>query len=247
MKKVVLLRVGIDSDSGGIQGPLFRIGSFDFVPIPDDSDYKNKRRVNQVIATYGNTLGIHKRRLIEYFPERRQNKYRDHPIHQDPEFDTFTYGDPTRPKAGLRKLEPGDLLVFYAGLEGWGGFKSEPGLYIIGYFEVLKAGRMVDFAKREIQTVFGKNAHVKNERRFKKDKATLVLVKGSKKSRLLKKAVLISEPGKDCKGRPLKVLSKKMQAVFGNFDGKISIQRSPPRWVYPAFVDRAAQFVKRLR
>lgn len=245
--KVVLLRVGIDSDSGGMQGPLFGNGSFEFVPIPVESDYKNRRRGHQTISTYGNTLGNYKRRLIDYFPERRQNKYRDQPIHQDPEFGTCTYGDPTRPKARLRNLGPGDLLVFYAGLEGWGDCKAEPGLYIIGYFEVLKAGRVEKFAKREIQTVFGKNAHVKDERRFTKDKATLVLVKGSKKSRLLKKAVLISETGSNCKGQPLKILSKKMQSVFGHFNGHVSIQRSPPRWVYPAFVDRAAQFVRRLR
>jgi len=247
MKKVVLLRVGIDSGSGEMQGPLFSNGSFEFVPIPDESDNKNKQRGNQAIPTYGNTLGKCKRKLIEYFPERRKKKYRDHPIHQDPEFATCTYGDPTRLKAGLRNLEPGDLLVFYAGLQGWGNFKSDPGLYIIGYFEVLNAGKVENFPKREIRTVFGKNAHVRDERRFKKDKATLVLVKGSKKSRLLKKAVLISEIGRDCKGAPLKILSKKMQAVFGDFDGHLSIQRSPPRWVYPAFVDRAAQFVRRLR
>ncbi len=247
MQKVVLLRVGIDSGSGGMQGPLFSNGSFEFVPIPDESDHKNTRRGNQAIPTYGNTLGKYKRKLIEYFPERRQNKYRDHPIHHDPEFDSFTYGDPTPPKAGLRNLESGDLLVFYAGLQGWGNYKCEPGLYIIGYFEVLIAGRVKDFTQREIRTIFGKNAHVRDERRFKKDKATLILVKGSKKSRLLKKAVLISEVGRDCKGRPLKILSKKMQSVFGGFDGHLSIQRSPPRWVYPAFVDRAAQFVWRLR
>jgi len=31
-----------------------------------------------------------------------------------PEFETFTYGDPTSPKAGLRRLQPGDVLAFYA-------------------------------------------------------------------------------------------------------------------------------------
>jgi hypothetical protein len=34
--QVVLLRVGIDSGCGGIQGPLFEDGSFDFVCIPDN-------------------------------------------------------------------------------------------------------------------------------------------------------------------------------------------------------------------
>ena len=35
MTKAVLLRVGIDSGSGGIQGPLFNDGSFEYICIPD--------------------------------------------------------------------------------------------------------------------------------------------------------------------------------------------------------------------
>ena len=45
----------------------------------------------------------------------------------------------TRPKAGLRLLNPGDLLPFHCGLEGW-NFKVEARLSLIGYFEVLSAG-----------------------------------------------------------------------------------------------------------
>ena len=45
--KMVLLRVGIDSGCGGIQGPLFANGSFELVPIPDTHCVG--------AATYGNT------------------------------------------------------------------------------------------------------------------------------------------------------------------------------------------------
>jgi hypothetical protein len=31
----------------------------------------------------------------------------------DPEFETFTYGDPPASKPSLQKLKPGDFLVFY--------------------------------------------------------------------------------------------------------------------------------------
>lgn len=48
-KQVVLLRVGIDSGCGGIQGSLFKDGSLDFVCIPN-----NKR---ESINTYGNMVG----------------------------------------------------------------------------------------------------------------------------------------------------------------------------------------------
>jgi hypothetical protein len=37
-----------------------------------------------------------------------------------------------------------------------------------------------------------------------------------------------------------------MQKVFGIFGGHVSIQRSPPRWVEPGFVDRAIWFLKEL-
>jgi hypothetical protein len=41
----------------------------------------------------------------------------------------------------------------------------------------------------------------------------------------------------------LKVLSPEMRRVFGTFDGKVSIQRSPPRWIEPAFVEKSISFV----
>jgi hypothetical protein len=66
-------------------------------------------------------------------------------------------------------------------------------------------------------------------------------------SRLLEKAHRISSVGADRSGKPLKVLSPEMQKVFGDFGGKISIQRSPPRWVDPAFVEKAIKFVKKLK
>jgi len=64
---------------------------------------------------------------------------------------------------------------------------------------------------------------------------------------LLNKAYRISSEGTDRSGNRLKVLSPEMQKVFGDFDGKVSIQRSPPRWVDSAFVESAIKFVKRLK
>lgn len=95
--KVAMLRVGIDTGSGGIHGPLFQDGSFEYIPIPDG------RRDDE--RTYGNTVGRRGAPLVEYFPARRRSAMANQPIHFDPEFATFTYGDPTPPKAGLRRLE----------------------------------------------------------------------------------------------------------------------------------------------
>ena len=109
---VFFLRIGIDTGSGGIHGPLFADGTFEYVPIPDGHAVDER--------TYGNTLGRHGRKLIDYFPASMRNRMADQPMHVDPEFDTFTYGNPTTPKAGLRHLRPGDLLVFYCGLQRMG-------------------------------------------------------------------------------------------------------------------------------
>jgi hypothetical protein len=236
--QVVLLRVGIDSGRGGIQAPLFEDGTFEFIPIDD-----RRRDCEQ---TYGNTRGVHGRMLIEYFPERLRDKLRDQPIHFDPEFKTFTYGDPTLPKRGLLRLKPGSLLVFYAGLESWPE-RRDAGLYIIGFFEIAKVGLATDFSAGELKRHFGRNFHVCHKNVLKRQKSRLVLVKGGRGSRLLKRAVLISAMDKDKSGRPLKVLSPLMRKIFSDFDGHVSIQRSPPRWVGPDFVIKAAKFIRSLK
>ncbi len=232
-----MLRVGIDTGSGGAHGPLFEDGSFEFIPIPDSSGVEPR--------TYGSTVGRKGRKLADYLPERLQDKMRDRSIHADPEFDTFTYGDPTAPKAGLRRLEEGDVLVFYCGLKGW-GFESEPALYLIGYFEVLAAGRAEEFSPAEIEGLFGENFHVRHRGVLERQKDRLVLVKGTAESRLLDKAVPMSALGQDVRGKPLKILSPEMQEVFGSFGGRVSFQRSPTRWVDPAYVVRAVRFVRSL-
>jgi hypothetical protein len=217
-----------------MHGPLFQDGSFDYIPIPDGRADDER--------TYGNTTGLKGLKLVEYFPYRRRSTMGNQAIHFDPEFATFTYGDPTPPKAGLRKLEPGDLLVFYCGLVGR-DFTSEPALYLMGYFEVQTAGKATDWRDREIRRLFKNNFHVRHQRVFDRQKAELVLVRGSERSRLLRQAVRISVTGHDRSGKPLKVLSPEMQQIFGSFDGKISFQRSPTRWVGPGHVAAAAEFI----
>ncbi len=233
--QVVLLRVGIDTGSGGIHGPLFRDNSFEFLWIPD------KYNVEQ--RTYSSVTGRYGRKLIEYFPPRRRPQMERCPVHADPEFDTFTYGDPTQPKAGLRRLQPGDYLAFYCGLQGW-NFESAPALYLIGYFHVQLAGLAASFQEREIKRNFAANAHVRHKKLYYQQKEKLVLVKGSESSHFFRRAVKISEPGLDRAGQPMPILSKRMQTIFGNFDGRVCIKRSPPRWVAPELTKKAVAFLK---
>jgi hypothetical protein len=239
--QVVLLRVGIDTGSGGIHGPLFVDGSFEYIPIPDCFGVTG---VDE--RTYGNIRGKTGRRLVDYFPESRRDKIFNQSVHFDPEFETFTYGDPTPPKARLRQLSEGSLLVFYAGLKGW-DFGCPPALYIIGIFEVARAGLATSFSQAELAGMFKNNFHVMHGEVFEGQKDRLVLVKGNANSRLLKRAVKISTVGTDKNGSPLHRLAPEMQAVFGGFAGNTSIQRSPPRWVAPEFTERAVQFISALR
>jgi hypothetical protein len=242
-RQVVLLRVGIDAGSGGIQGPLFQDGSFDFICIPD------KKRVS--VHTYGNMVGRSGNSLVSYFAEARRKVMAEQHVHVDPEWETFTYGDPTHPKRSLRHLKSGDLLVFYCGLQEWdaeNGWNRDhrPALYLAGYFEVALAGMARAFEKRVLATEFGHNFHVRYPSVFRQQKADLLLVKGGVGSRLFRKAHRISSEGKDRAGKLLKVLSPEMRKVFGDFGGHVSIQRSPPRWVDPAFVERTIGYLKDL-
>jgi len=143
-------------------------------------------------------------------------------------------------------LGEGSLLVFYAGLKGW-DFGCPPALYIIGFFEVARAGLATSFTRTELAGMFQNNFHVMHGAVFEDQKDRLVLVKGNANSRLLKKAFKISSLGADKNGRALHRLAPEIQEVFGAFAGNTSIQRSPPRWVASEFTQRAAQFISALR
>lgn len=244
MTRAVLLRVGIDSGCGGIQSPLFKDGSFEFISIPDNKQVS--------IHQYGTCMGRNGAPYSTYFPLLKQDAIAGQHVHVDPEFQTFTYGDPTIPKRSLQTLEKGDFLIFYCGLQAWDettGWNREkpPGLYIVGYFEVEIAGLADDFSHNTLRTEFRQNFHVRYPAVFKAQRKQLVLVKGGTGSRLLTEAYRISSVGRDRSGKPLKILSPEMQKVFGTFGGRVSIQRSPPRWIDPDFVPKAIKFVTQLR
>src|SRR5262249_22423453 len=121
-----------------------------------------------------------------------------------------------------------------------------PALYLVGFFEVARAGMAGGFDKKLLESQFGKNFHVRYPSVFEEQKDDLVMVKGGPGSRLFRKAYEISVEAKDRANKPLKVLSPDMQKVFGTFGGRIAIQRSPPRWVETGFLDRAIQYVTHL-
>lgn len=190
--KGLLLRVGIDKGFGGCLAPIFNDMSFEYIPIPEIQPTSENK-------VYANMIGINKGiPLVRLVPEKI--KY-SHP-HNDPEFETFTYGDPTKPKRNqLSRLSRRDLLVFYAGLEPK-NFEGKPRLFVIGYFDV---ENIYDFSNDDIQndyeSVFKKlqnNAHSKVYYRLKKELnieysgENLVIVEGNpESSKLFTKALPI--------------------------------------------------------
>jgi len=103
-------------------GPIFDDGSFEYIPIPESWESEEK--------TYRDIIGRKGKSLSEFLP----TAIADCVVHNDPEFLTCTYGDPTSPKRSrLLKLEKNDLLVFYAGLVPYKNVARER-LYIIGIY-----------------------------------------------------------------------------------------------------------------
>jgi hypothetical protein len=217
--KAILLRVGIDKGCGGALSPIFEDSSFEYIPIPEfDPDTHETR-------TYQNTSGRKNMPLSYFLPPKICNDK----MHFDPEFETFTYGDPSSKRKSLLKLNKRDLLIFYAGLTPYKNDKYPNALYIIGYFVVEK---VVDFNelsgkdKLKFCNRYSNNAHIKQKDGLK----NLVIVLGNKKkSKLLDKAILISEPKLNKVGRPYHAVSNEMEKLLGI---KGSIQRSiPPRMI----------------
>ena len=234
---VVLLRVGIDTGCGGIHSPLFSDGSFEFISIPD--------RGGRDERTYGNTVGRSGRPLVEYFPDSRRQNVKTQSMHVDPEFRTFTYGDPTPPKRGLKRLLPGDLLVFYAGMEGW-GWTQEPALYLVGYFDVERVGFAAEIGDEIVRREFAANFHVRHRSVYQDQRDRLLLVCGSVRSRLFTRAYRLGARLLRDDGTYWQMLSSEMVEVFGSFGGIGSIQRSTPRWVQEDKAQSATTFVRSL-
>lgn len=245
--KIFLLRVGVDIGTDRIHGPLFEDGTFEYIPIHDDRALPDKK--------YGDTVGRHGRMLVDFFPQGRRETMSEKCIHDDPEFETFTYGEPNSPKNTILScLGPGDMLVFYCGLQKYNSrlgqydSSSRPALYPMGYFEVSEARFAKELSRGHLHEVFGKNFHVRNQSVLDEDCESLLVVKGGNGSKLLEKAKKeISEEDKNSIGRPLDVLSREMRQVFGDLGGKNSLQRStPPRRIPDEFVNRAAEYVRSL-
>jgi hypothetical protein len=221
-RKALLLRVGIDSGCGGTLAPVFADNTFEYVPIPERPELQSPRSLfyDQLPARHGGTLA-------QYVPPR----YRHAAAHYDPEFETFTYGDPTKNKRRqLLRLEEGDLLLFYAGLRPLES--REPArLYLIGYFTVATVACVEPgdtWPAPEHEHLQG-NAHL----RRKVPDPGLVVVRGYPlSSALLERAVPISDEKQRVTPEVTEVLG-----VQG------SLMRAIGRWVPPDHLSGAQRWL----
>lgn len=230
--------------SGGLLGPIFKDGTFRFVPISKDT---RRYPRNKNDKRYSDLFSDKKGCLPEFLPQRMANLY----AHNDPEFVTYTYGDDTRKRdyfhkgSGDKGMKSRDFLVFYAGLTPYEAPEQKEGLYIVGYFEIEE---VVDFRKnipenelRRHEEIFQNNPHVPIPRNDRP-----IIVKGKEpKSELLLKAILISEYGLDNAKKRLLIASKEIVPWIERLGPKKSLQRSiPPRFIRSEYVE---QFMDRLK
>jgi hypothetical protein len=217
--KSILLRVGIDKGTDGCLAPIFEDRSFEYIPL---SETETRTKENRTYLDYNGHKG---KPLATYLPEKVQNRK----MHFDPEFETFTYGDKGSKAKWLLKLDHHDLLVFYAGLTPFNHGSCPEAIYIIGYFtvsDVIDFNELPKKEKNEYCKKCSNNAHIK---RYGDLDGTVIVRGNENKSKLLDKAIIISEPRLNKIGRKYHAVSKEMEELLGI---KGSIQRSiPPRMI----------------
>ncbi len=215
-RKILFLRVGIDTGSGGTLGPIFSNRTFEYVPIPENPAKLSARSV------YYNKLPARSGGMLDQFVPVR---YQKGAAHYDPEFLTYTYGDPTLNKRRqLLHLAKGDYLVFYAGLRSH-DLSGNKLLYVIGYFAV-KNVHNIPYSSiwpHPNYPFLYNNAHF---RRNAYDPGLVVVEGFQEESRLLQKAELISDEAQ--------TVLPEITSIVG-FDG--SIKRAIGRWVIANRID----------
>jgi len=187
MKKICLINVGVNSSHKGLKSPLFPDGKFEFIPIPDPflSYSRTGLKYNQLKALNGVKIA-----------ELVKEDYHHRGVHNDPEFDTNTYGDyPTfYPRAAnLKRLSKGDSLFFFARLVLWsnGEFTKEARFGFIGFIEIERiyeniTQRPRNFTFQDIKN----NAHIIRAESNSIFYDGFWIFKGSKTSKRFKRAVI---------------------------------------------------------
>lgn len=188
--KLFIVNVGVNSAEAQkyfIKSPLFKDGKFELIPIMESN-----ARANFSDCIYKN-LKCHNNKnkfLREYMPEDMW----DMKAHNDPEFETYTYGDNyKKPKgANFLKAKKGDILLFIARLYKYdkGKFLDNGAQYFISYFKISEI-IIYNRSKEITDDSLNNNIHY---RRYKKGMhETFIIFKGEKNNSFrFKKALKVS-------------------------------------------------------
>jgi len=166
-REFVIVNVGANTSHAGLISPLWGDGTFCFMPIPEDGPSTDPSRDLfpgcPNLPTFSEFIKPHIAFCV-------QKKYLTKKVHDDPEFETFTYGDNpegvARAKAANLKnhLSQGDLLFFFAGLTSTNKAKTIGNyrFYFIGFFEISAILRKVSkMPSKDELMLFNQNAHIK--------------------------------------------------------------------------------------
>jgi len=248
--KSFLLRVGMDknrySNGIGFFSPIFNDGTFDFMPIMDGGLYEEDDTSD--IPTYDQVIGLKGVPLSQYLKKRPE--FINEKLHVDPGFPHF--GDWTLPwfyddyingkdpdgnfkkgKDFLRELEDGGYIFFYAGLKPYERpAQVEEGLYLIAYMYVKDAffGDRLKKAYRErpeFRKLSGFRRITEEEVDTQIDWGLAIFEGDPQRSRMLERAIPISDMKEDINGKRYYATSREWAAVFGT--ELKSIQRSACR------------------
>ena len=134
--RLYVVNVGVntaDASKRGLRSPVFPDGTFEFIPIKEESRFSRA----QGIPSYGDLPSWtgRARSLADFLPDR----VRGYRAHADPEFETFTYGDILSGRAAnLAGVGPSDQLWFLARLWDHDGTRrtGASDFYFIGLLEV---------------------------------------------------------------------------------------------------------------
>lgn len=184
--KGFLVRVGIDSSSGGWNAPVDERGRFLFVPIPDCPYNPSGEYVDGGRETFKDVLPDLEGFANEYANKSADSKkYFELPkkletaaMHMDPDFGHLTYGDSRRRGKPLIDMDKGDFLAFYAGLRS-----VSSGALIYALIGMLEVGGKPKWGKSEIEKMTDKerlcNAHSRWKSLCQDDKDVILKGAGS--------------------------------------------------------------------
>ena len=184
--RIFLANVGANA-SHRFSSPLFPDGTFEFIPIPEDTELSGPSVVRYRDLRSHYEAG---RDLTDHIPSRLW----DRAAHSDPEFETFTYGDNCERSAraaSLKQLERGDLLFFI--VRTLRAADRQHGFCLVGYLEIDEV--LSEVRRRPSKDVlrrFGANAHI---RRGLSDSALwdgFWVFRGTERSRRFQKAIPVT-------------------------------------------------------